>query len=30
MRAAGFPLCATGEDAKETPDLKRLPECVTS
>ena len=30
MRAAGFPLCATDEDAKGTPDLKRLPECVTS
>ena len=30
MRAAGFPLCATGEDVKSTPDMKRLPECIAA
>jgi tetratricopeptide (TPR) repeat protein len=30
MRAAGFPVCATKEDIESTPDMKRLPECVTS
>ena len=30
MRAAGFPVCASKEVVESTPDLKRLPECVTS
>ena len=30
MRKAGFPLCATDEVVKSTPDMKRLPECITS
>jgi hypothetical protein len=30
MRQAGFPLCASEEDVRNTPDMKRLPECVSS
>jgi tetratricopeptide (TPR) repeat protein len=30
MREAGFPLCASGEDVRNTPEMKRLPECVSS
>jgi hypothetical protein len=27
MREAGFPACATAEDLRNTPGIKRLPEC---
>jgi TolB-like protein/class 3 adenylate cyclase len=30
MRLAGFPVCAGEADLKADPDLRRLPECVTS
>jgi hypothetical protein len=30
MRQAGFPLCASEEALKLTPNIKRLPECVSS
>jgi tetratricopeptide (TPR) repeat protein len=30
MRLAGFPVCAGEADVKADPDLRRLPECVTS
>jgi TolB-like protein/class 3 adenylate cyclase len=30
MRKAGFPTCATAEDLKNHPGIKRLPECLTS
>ena len=30
MRAAGFPLCVSEQDLRETPSLVRLPECVQS
>jgi Tfp pilus assembly protein PilF len=29
MRKAGFPACATAEDLKNMPGIKRLPECIT-
>ncbi|WP_191061138.1 tetratricopeptide repeat protein [Geminicoccus harenae] len=30
MRKAGFPLCASADDFRNSPDLQRLPECVGS
>jgi TolB-like protein len=30
MRAAGFPVCAARDVIQSTPEMKRLPECVTS